>query len=202
MDVGLLPEHRRQRLKCSAKPPEYVDCRGWLADGRRYFPVMNISTDLRLYPQASKDAGNQNNGASNASEANLQLFLDTFVCQSNQQGVQYFFFEYFDEEWKDIEFGGVEGHWGLFYQKCVRRVPSITSIDRFPTVKPSRVSPSPTARLSTWTLLHLVTALTAILLILWFWTSFPVTVEGWFHPFSYTSDLTKLCSSFSVLTAE
>jgi exo-beta-1,3-glucanase (GH17 family) len=76
----------------------------------------NMSIAEVGWPTASKDAGNQNNGASNASEANLQLFLDTFVCQSNQQGVQYFFFEYFDEEWKDIEFGGVEGHWGLFYQ--------------------------------------------------------------------------------------
>lgn len=72
-----------------------------------------------MHVQASKDAGNENNGASNASEANLQIFLDTFVCQSNQLGVKYFFFEFFDEEWKDQLYGGVEGHWGLFYQKCV-----------------------------------------------------------------------------------
>jgi len=68
------------------------------------------------WPTASKDAGNENNGASNASEPNLQYFLDNFVCQSNQMGIKYFFFEFFDEEWKDVEFGGVEGHWGLFYQ--------------------------------------------------------------------------------------
>jgi len=68
------------------------------------------------WPTGSKDAGNESNGASNASEANLQIFLDTFVCQSNQLGVKYFFFEFFDEEWKDQLYGGVEGHWGLFYQ--------------------------------------------------------------------------------------
>jgi hypothetical protein len=34
-------------------------------------------------------------------------------------GIKYFFFEFFDEKWKDETFGGVEGHWGLFYQKCV-----------------------------------------------------------------------------------
>lgn len=68
------------------------------------------------WPTASKDAGNANNGASDASEPNLQYFLDNFVCQSNQLGVQYFFFEFFDEKWKDDLFGGVEGHWGLFYQ--------------------------------------------------------------------------------------
>ena len=49
-----------------------------------------------------------------------QTFLDTFVCQANNNGTGYFFFEYFDETWKDAEFGGVEGHWGLFYSKYVR----------------------------------------------------------------------------------
>jgi flavodoxin len=83
--------------------------------------VVFISADSRLHPQASKDAGNANNGASDASEQNLQNFIDNFVCQSNQKGVKYYFFEFFDEKWKDDTFGGVEGHWGLFYQKCVSR---------------------------------------------------------------------------------
>jgi exo-beta-1,3-glucanase (GH17 family) len=68
------------------------------------------------WPTASKDAGNKNNGASDASEPNLQYFLDNFVCQSNQMGIDYYFFELFDEKWKDDLYGGVEGHWGLFYQ--------------------------------------------------------------------------------------
>ncbi|KAI0661806.1 glycoside hydrolase [Cubamyces menziesii] len=67
------------------------------------------------WPTASKDAGNESNGPSIASEPNLQTFLDTFVCQANNNGTGYFFFEYFDETWKDVQFGGVEGHWGLFY---------------------------------------------------------------------------------------
>ena len=46
--------------------------------------------------------------------ANLQTFLDTFVCQANANGTGYFFFEYADEPWKDQQFGGVEGWWGLF----------------------------------------------------------------------------------------
>jgi hypothetical protein len=25
----------------------------------------------------------------------------------------------FDEEWKDVKYGGVEGHWGLFNGECV-----------------------------------------------------------------------------------
>ncbi|KAF7985725.1 hypothetical protein HWV62_2324 [Athelia sp. TMB] len=66
------------------------------------------------WPTKSSDAGNANNGPSLASEANLQTFLDTFVCQANTNGTGYFFFEYFDEPWKDVQFGGVEGWWGLF----------------------------------------------------------------------------------------
>jgi len=68
------------------------------------------------WPTASKDAGNANNGASPATEQDLQTFMDDFVCQSNQKGIKYFFFEFFDEKWKDDLFGGVEAHWGLFYQ--------------------------------------------------------------------------------------
>jgi len=67
------------------------------------------------WPSQSSDAGNANNGASTASEANLQIFLDTFVCQANQNGTGYFYFEFLDEPWKDAQFGGVEGWWGLFH---------------------------------------------------------------------------------------
>jgi len=66
------------------------------------------------WPTGSKDAGNESNGPSNASVSNLQIYLDNFVCQANQNNVPYFYFEFFDEEWKDATFGGVEGHWGLF----------------------------------------------------------------------------------------
>ena len=64
--------------------------------------------------QKSSDEANESNGASYASVANLQIFLDTFVCQANQNGTGYFYFEYADEPWKDVQFGGVEGWWGLF----------------------------------------------------------------------------------------
>ncbi|TFK43665.1 glycoside hydrolase family 17 protein [Crucibulum laeve] len=66
------------------------------------------------WPSASSDVANANNGGSDASIAGLQTFLDTFVCEANQNGIGYFYFEYRDEEWKDIQYGGVEGHWGLF----------------------------------------------------------------------------------------
>jgi len=84
-------------------------------------PAALLSNAPKMYiaetgwPTESSDAGNANNGVSTASEANLQTFLDTFVCQANTNGTGYFFFEYFDEPWKDVQFGGVEGWWGLFH---------------------------------------------------------------------------------------
>ncbi|KAI0707189.1 glycoside hydrolase [Earliella scabrosa] len=97
---------------------------GWVTD---FFQTENLDVAATLpnrpqmfiaetgWPTASKDAGNESNGVSLASEENLQIFLDTFVCQSNAAGIGYFYFEFTDEVWKDEQFGGVEGHWGLFY---------------------------------------------------------------------------------------
>ncbi|KAF8897840.1 glycoside hydrolase family 17 protein [Infundibulicybe gibba] len=97
---------------------------GWVTkffDETNVQPAALLSNKPKMYiaetgwPTKSSDAGNANNGASDASEANLQIFLDTFVCQANQNNIPYFFFEFFDEQWKDAQFGGVEGWWGLFH---------------------------------------------------------------------------------------
>ena len=138
-------------------------CRSLRLAGQRWEMftfVSYINPDPRSHPQASKDAEHATNGGSPASEQDLQIFMDNFVCQSNAKGIKYFFFELFDEKWKDDIYGGVEGHWGLLYQKCVHRVPSTANADRLPTAKPSKASPSLTVRFNTWTLLHPVTALT------------------------------------------
>jgi exo-beta-1,3-glucanase (GH17 family) len=66
------------------------------------------------WPTKSSDKEHESDGASIASEENLQIFLDTFVCQANQNGTGYFYFEFFDETWKDALYGGVEAWWGLF----------------------------------------------------------------------------------------
>ncbi|KAH9957451.1 glycoside hydrolase superfamily [Russula dissimulans] len=65
------------------------------------------------WPTASDDAGDMTNGASAASVPNLQQFLNTYVCQANQNNTGYFYFEGFDETWKSV-YGGVEPHWGIF----------------------------------------------------------------------------------------
>ncbi|KZW02907.1 glycoside hydrolase [Exidia glandulosa HHB12029] len=69
------------------------------------------------WPSGSKTPDTANDGAGTggeASVANLQVYLDTFVCQANSNGTKYFYFEFKDEEWKNITFGGVEGYWGIF----------------------------------------------------------------------------------------
>ncbi|KAF8349060.1 glycoside hydrolase family 17 protein [Amanita rubescens] len=75
------------------------------------------------WPTKSSDPATATDGPSEASVENLQKFLDTFICQANQAGVQYFFFELFDEVWKNQQFGGVEGWWGLFnYDRTMKAI--------------------------------------------------------------------------------
>jgi len=99
------------------------DAAGWTYDFFQNTNVVQAAAttnhpDLYIaetgWPTKSSDATHASNGASTASVANLQIFLDTFVCQSNTNATKYFFFEFFDEAWKDAQFGGVEGWWGLF----------------------------------------------------------------------------------------
>jgi len=66
------------------------------------------------WPSASSDTASASDGPSTASIPNLQEFLNNYICQANTNGTNYFYFEAFDETWKDKIYGGVEGHWGLF----------------------------------------------------------------------------------------
>ncbi|KAH7913798.1 glycoside hydrolase family 17 protein [Hygrophoropsis aurantiaca] len=97
---------------------------GWTAN---FFQTTNVAAAEALSNNPKKNIAetgwptdtsqlnyNPNDGPSLASVPNLQIFLDTFVCQANTNGTGYFFFEYFDETWKATTYGGVEGYWGLF----------------------------------------------------------------------------------------
>ncbi|KAF9902702.1 hypothetical protein EC991_004625 [Linnemannia zychae] len=43
---------------------------------------------------------------------NLQTFVNTWVCQANQRNIPYYYFEAFDEPWKNV-FNPRESQWGL-----------------------------------------------------------------------------------------
>ncbi|CAD6563608.1 MAG: hypothetical protein TREMPRED_000010 [Tremellales sp. Tagirdzhanova-0007] len=60
------------------------------------------------WPTGSLNSSDASDGAGSP-----QAFLDTFICQANANGTQYFYFEAFDEPWK-AEYGGVEPFWGMF----------------------------------------------------------------------------------------
>jgi len=66
------------------------------------------------WPSNSTTVAGDTDGPSLANEQTLQTFLDTFVCQSNANKTQWFYFENMDQPWKTAEYGGVEGYWGLF----------------------------------------------------------------------------------------
>ncbi|TPX50376.1 glucan endo-1,3-beta-D-glucosidase [Synchytrium endobioticum] len=58
-------------------------------------------------------AGSTNTDAE-ASIQNLEWYYKQWVCTARKNGVEYFLFEAFDEDWKSDEHAGVEKHWGLF----------------------------------------------------------------------------------------
>ncbi|KAJ2958373.1 hypothetical protein NQZ79_g6050 [Umbelopsis isabellina] len=45
----------------------------------------------------------------------MQRFMDDYVCEANQRGIPYFWFEFKDEPWKQWMFNETrESYWGLF----------------------------------------------------------------------------------------
>lgn len=85
-------------------------------------PVNSTAQNPRLFqgefgwPTDTDDAAlGINPAGSRAGLTELQRVLDDWVCASNRNGTKYFFFEAFDESWKKM-YGGVEQHWGLFYE--------------------------------------------------------------------------------------
>ena len=86
----------QQAKSVSNDPKFYIGETGWPTDS---------STTLNPNP---------NDGPSTASVANLQIFIDNFICQATKNQTYYFFFEYMDQPWQGAEYGGVEGFWGLF----------------------------------------------------------------------------------------
>ncbi|SNX87791.1 uncharacterized protein MEPE_06502 [Melanopsichium pennsylvanicum] len=85
----------------SNKPAAYIAETGW--------PSAANDTQAATYVN---DQGQVTGAHAGVSE--LQTFLDGYVCAANQNGTGYFWFELYDEEWKDALYGGVEAHWGLF----------------------------------------------------------------------------------------
>ncbi|KAL7418119.1 glycoside hydrolase superfamily [Mrakia frigida] len=81
------------------------------------------------WPTESDNASLAVNGADSPADlAGLQTFLDTFVCSSNENSTNYFFFEFKDETWKAI-YGGVEQHWGLFYPNRTMKAVTIPTCE-------------------------------------------------------------------------
>ncbi|KAF8813325.1 glycoside hydrolase [Phlegmacium glaucopus] len=116
------------------------DAAGWTADFFQQTDVVvanNLTNKPTMYiaetgwPTKSSNVASESDGPSLASIPNLQIFLDTFVCQANTNGTGYFFFEFADEAWKDQQFGGVEGWWGLLNQNLTLKngitIPNCTS---------------------------------------------------------------------------
>ncbi|GAA5972063.1 hypothetical protein JCM11641_002479 [Rhodosporidiobolus odoratus] len=95
---------------------------GWTWD---YFTQNDVSVSEKVannpvpyiaetgWPTQSMTPENATLGGAVAGVSQLQTFLDTYPCQANKNQSYYFYFEPFDEPWKE-RYGGVEPYWGLF----------------------------------------------------------------------------------------
>jgi len=57
----------------------------------------------------------ESNGDAVPSEENQRIFLSEFLELADKNGIQYFYFEVFDEKWKEKFEEVVGAHWGLYY---------------------------------------------------------------------------------------
>jgi exo-beta-1,3-glucanase (GH17 family) len=81
------------------KPTMYIAETGWPAVRAGSLPGIEFNL-TPVSDQCNATGASQTDGSSNASVANLQYFLDTFVCQSNTNKTGYFFFEFQDQLWQ------------------------------------------------------------------------------------------------------
>jgi len=54
-------------------------------------------------------------GGAIPSESNQAKYLKEFVAKAKEKKIKYFYFEAFDESWKDMFEGKVGSHWGIWY---------------------------------------------------------------------------------------
>ncbi|PWO00414.1 glycoside hydrolase [Tilletiopsis washingtonensis] len=74
------------------------------------------------WPTGANETRLETLGPAVAGIEELNRFMSDYVCAANRNATaatpdpfsSYFFFEAFDEPWKDALYGGVEAHWGLF----------------------------------------------------------------------------------------
>ena len=86
---------------------------------------MNLSNALANIPQMyiaetgwptfSSTAQGWSNGVSDASEPNLQIFINNFVRMVNAQSIKYFIYEFTDSPWMQRLPPGSDGFNGLFH---------------------------------------------------------------------------------------
>ncbi|GAA5825091.1 hypothetical protein JCM11251_006095 [Rhodosporidiobolus azoricus] len=80
------------------------------------------------WPTGSMTTADATLDAAVAGVKQLQTFLDTYPCQANKNESYYFYFEPFDEPWKE-RYGGVEPYWGLFSSDKVLKDVTLPSCD-------------------------------------------------------------------------
>lgn len=77
-----------------------------------YRQVKNVAGGKKVVVETGWPTAGPTNGQAVANAANGARYLREFIDWANRNGVEYYYFEAFDESWK--EEGGCGAHWGLW----------------------------------------------------------------------------------------
>ncbi|MFH1149737.1 MAG: glycosyl hydrolase family 17 protein [Actinomycetota bacterium] len=82
-----------------------------------YREVVSVAGGKKVIVETGWPTAGQLNGAAAPGEANAARYLSEFMDWAEANNVEYFYFEAFDESWKDE--GGCGPHWGLWDTNAV-----------------------------------------------------------------------------------
>jgi hypothetical protein len=108
VDFILVHIHPYWEAKEAGEAADYV-VEKW-KELRKAFPDKEIVIGETGWPSAGEAIGD-----AVPSEENQEKFLSRFLDLAGQNNIRYFYFEAFDEKWKDKFEGKVGSHWGICY---------------------------------------------------------------------------------------
>jgi exo-beta-1,3-glucanase (GH17 family) len=94
-----------------------------------YEQVKGVADDKKVIVETGWPAGGATVGAAVPNPRNAARYLDEFMEWAHRRGVEYFYFEAFDEQWKEYREGECGRHWGL-WSDSARLKPEIEAVIR------------------------------------------------------------------------
>lgn len=94
-----------------------------------YEQVKKVAGGKKVIIETGWPYGGETVGAAIPNPPNAARYLDEFMAWAHRRGVEYFYFEAFDEQWKKCREGECGRHWGLWTESATLK-PEVESVIR------------------------------------------------------------------------